>query len=1131
MEIPAEEQILHASAYEMNDAGLDYSSRIDLVEHIDGNHLTWDSPGSNWKIMVVVAQPHDLDYLNPVVANSWMDLLMGEYERRMPDQMGTIIQAYGPDEMTMLQGNILFSPKLLERFHTEKGYDPLPFLSGMFHDIGSFTDKIRCDYFDVMISLLDENFYKPIADWVHNRGLLYTTIATWGREDPTGQTYHYGDFFKMMRHFNVTGNEDPEAKEMKRRAFIDAKFSSSIAHIYGGERVAVCGYWGSGWGVTQEENLLWTYANYAYGINFYNRHGGVYTLLGGWYEWVPPSVHFYQPYWQYWRHFTDHVRRMSHIMSQGTHVADVAILYPLTTMHAGWTGGHNFADTAQEASLRTVDLARSIYYNGIDFEFIDDNSLVQAQCGDGILRIADIDLQAVVLPSLATIRRDTLEMLHRFVESGGVVVAFGRLPDASPEAGRKDPVIRATILEMFGAEAGAAPSNIMQNENPGGGRAIFVPGDTEDVATQMMNVINRDFIASQPDVFHTHQRTGNLDIYLIVNVKPEPRRISVDLRTTGYPEIWNTFTGEVQSVYRFERRGDRTVVELDMDIYEGVVLVVDPDRDSTRIIADDLDAIKQITCENQVAEVDGVCETGGTKTIRFLCSGTEYNAEIDVENPPDPILLDSTWDVRFEPTMDNTWGDFRYPPAKTKIGSEARTFQYREETDKPGADLGWHEPPFDDADWERVTCGYGPYWWTLGPFGVDHEPNQALHDTIAGDFDPNLSINAAGRTIGWEPLVFSLKHGADFPERSWGGLEGVRDEFLTCPEVAGENDAVRYLFTYINVSEKTDWHFDLGRQLVEYHEVVGAVSFARDAWINGEQIISATVNDPLVPVPVTLHRGLNAVLLRIVQPKGATVSVHAAFVDPDAVPEFDPYVPLLRWFREPPVLAQEVTPDEKRVGWFRFTAPPGLTSMRTKVFAEHIQAWIDGNQVLNQAVECSPEQKESTEIEVSLESPINQCSQIAFRVEMAPTCYAGAVFDEYVSFACETGQIEIGDWCKQGMECYSGGAIYSTLVTLETIDSDMRIILDLGNVGIVAEVFINGESAGVRMARPYRFDVTDLMKPGANTLEVKVVNTLANHMTSYPTERIHTGQTVSGLLGPVEIRFSRLVRASVDPAT
>ncbi len=51
-------------------------------------------------------------------------------------------------------------------------------------------------------------------------------------------------------------------------------------------------------------------------------------------------------------------------------------------------------------------------------------------------------------------------------------------------------------------------------------------------------------------------------------------------------------------------------------------------------------------------------------------------------------------------------------------------------------------------------------------------------------------------------------------------------------------------------------------------------------------------------------------------------------------------------------------------------------------------------------------------------------------------------------------------------------------------------VLDLGQVYETAQVFVNGQSAGCRICRPYRFDLTGLLKPGRNELSVEVTNTL-----------------------------------------
>jgi hypothetical protein len=49
-------------------------------------------------------------------------------------------------------------------------------------------------------------------------------------------------------------------------------------------------------------------------------------------------------------------------------------------------------------------------------------------------------------------------------------------------------------------------------------------------------------------------------------------------------------------------------------------------------------------------------------------------------------------------------------------------------------------------------------------------------------------------------------------------------------------------------------------------------------------------------------------------------------------------------------------------------------------------------------------------------------------------------------------------------------------------------------------------------------DITRLVNPGENRIEVLVCNTLANHYTTIPTR--YRGSTVSGLLGPVTLNMT-----------
>ena len=44
---------------------------------------------------------------------------------------------------------------------------------------------------------------------------------------------------------------------------------------------------------------------------------------------------------------------------------------------------------------------------------------------------------------------------------------------------------------------------------------------------------------------------------------------------------------------------------------------------------------------------------------------------------------------------------------------------------------------------------------------------------------------------------------------------------------------------------------------------------------------------------------------------------------------------------------------------------------------------------------------------------------------------------------------------------------------------------------VAAKVFVNGKPAGIKVAAPYKFDLSGMVQSGENEIEVRVANTLA----------------------------------------
>ncbi|WP_328843865.1 glycosylhydrolase-like jelly roll fold domain-containing protein [Streptomyces sp. NBC_00258] len=108
----------------------------------------------------------------------------------------------------------------------------------------------------------------------------------------------------------------------------------------------------------------------------------------------------------------------------------------------------------------------------------------------------------------------------------------------------------------------------------------------------------------------------------------------------------------------------------------------------------------------------------------------------------------------------------------------------------------------------------------------------------------------------------------------------------------------------------------------------------------------------------------------------------------------------------------------------------------------------------------------------------------------------------------------LGSWTDHD-RLFSGSGTYTTDIDVEAALLDgRRVLLDLGDVREVAAVTVNGTELPPLLWAPWAVDVTRLVRPGRNSLAVRVANTLSNERNK---------PLPSGLLGPVTLRFRRHV--------
>ncbi len=88
-------------------------------------------------------------------------------------------------------------------------------------------------------------------------------------------------------------------------------------------------------------------------------------------------------------------------------------------------------------------------------------------------------------------------------------------------------------------------------------------------------------------------------------------------------------------------------------------------------------------------------------------------------------------------------------------------------------------------------------------------------------------------------------------------------------------------------------------------------------------------------------------------------------------------------------------------------------------------------------------------------------------------------------------KLELGSWKQQGYPFYAAGVSYGQKFNVAKPAGRYTVELQKW-YGSVAEIKVNGVSAGYVAYKPWQCDVTDLIKPGTNTIEVVVIGTLKN---------------------------------------
>ena len=550
---------------------------IDLRDFVTDGKLCWTPPTGNYIIREYLAiedtEREGANYLSYEASMAYIRAAFSLFAEVFAPYIGSTLSvlAYsglGFNGRNRRSWDVDFNQTFEARF----GFDPSPYYPALFGYIGEHTTHLKAYFMTVRAAMLQNGIFKALHDFAAERGL--SLFGNMSEPKLTACSFSMGD---TMLGYSYS----PCALFDKAYMYgtNSVKIAAGAAYNFDIDRVN--GELFRNYTRHDRERLLKDAMNaFARGVNCTGLH-----LTE---ELAADSS------------FGDFVARVQTMLRGGSHVADIAMLYPIYHLHSG-TGlyfseadGYEYPETPWSADYMTLINSISIYA-GHDLTLLHPEVLnTRCHTEGGVLYLDNERnkeaFRVVVLPCTNIISLENLRTLKRFYDEGGKLLATGALPTAALECdknGENDREVRRLTEEIFGHDA--CDPTVMRhhctNSNEKGGEAIFLYFNASAVdGTRMTrsSTVNRAlnsfeipfdiYLPGMPRLEctgglnsnfpefksigleraipgggmlnHIHKHHEDHDIYYFTNTSAKAYDHHVLLRGAFAVEEWNPHTGE-----------------------------------------------------------------------------------------------------------------------------------------------------------------------------------------------------------------------------------------------------------------------------------------------------------------------------------------------------------------------------------------------------------------------------------------------------------------------------------------------------------------------------------------------------------------------------------------------------------
>ncbi|QPG75843.1 hypothetical protein FOA43_003226 [Brettanomyces nanus] len=346
------------------------------------------------------------------------------------------------------QAFVPWTTDLPETFQKAYSYSIFEKIPELFWELPDRKPSVfRYHYHDHVCQRFTDAFVKTISKWCSENNLGFTGHML-DEEDLLTQTTSLGEAMRAYPHFDIPGIDMLQDKH----EYHTAKQCQSVVHQYGKEGMMCEMYGVTNWDFTFQGHKSQGDWLAALGVTFRVPHLYWMSMRGEAKRDFPASIGYQSSWYKKYTIVEDHFSRLNIALTRGSPVVRIGVIHPIESY---WLAFGTWEQTKLEREERQVNfdhLIKWMLFGLLDFDYVAESLLedttklgeITEQFPCGVMKY-----DVIVVPSLRTIRRSTLERLEMFAAKGGKVVFMGEVPslvDAVPTTSPAELAKECTVI-------------------------------------------------------------------------------------------------------------------------------------------------------------------------------------------------------------------------------------------------------------------------------------------------------------------------------------------------------------------------------------------------------------------------------------------------------------------------------------------------------------------------------------------------------------------------------------------------------------------------------------------------------------------------------------------------------------